>query len=641
MHNKTLIIKEISRYPKQGDEDHLIFQPGVNVIVGAPNTGKTKWFQMLDYLFGQQKNPEEVFGDDLSEKYESVQMILMLAGEEITVQRKWKDSGIRSKVFVNDEPYSLKDYWNYLMEKLEIPLLHYPQGNPYGSRAWAELNWRSLFRHIYRRQKFWTDFADKQPESEQHACLVQFLGIAKNLFSDQFQELVLKEKQIMQLQAAKDQFVSMLQEVSKEIIDHEELGVALTPQSIEVTLNSIAADIKTVEDRRNIVVSELLSTVSETESEKETQANKNSLERFGEKLAELNVNRENLQLSLRKTESRLQEMSTYRTLISDELSRMQRTSAAGSVLADLKITHCPACDREILRQEFTNECYLCHRATNNEQQMGDAANKRLEFELEQLGGELKETDELIVHLNKDVVRLKRELEENQHSIIRVEQSLKPARSAIMAILPPELTTTDVETGRLQEKYLQIKRIETTLQRREKISDQINEIQKTLASLEAAISEHNRQIDFERVGDLLADGMNTYLNQIKKANPKSWTQEEVHFRVDERKLTVKIGGRDWTTKLGGTLTLYFLIAYHYALMNAVTYPECNYPGLLLLDFPAELEDSSSVADKENFVIEPFIILKSKEDMNFTQVIAGGSSFENLEGANRIEFHKIWK
>jgi hypothetical protein len=124
-------------------------------------------------------------------------------------------------------------------------------------------------------------------------------------------------------------------------------------------------------------------------------------------------------------------------------------------------------------------------------------------------------------------------------------------------------------------------------------------------LEAAISEHNRQIDFERAGDPLSNGMNTYLNAIKKTNPKSWTQVEVLFRLDDRRFSVRVRDSNWTSKLGGTLTSYFPIAYHYALMNLTKQPECNYLGFLLLDFPAELEDASSIADKENFFIEPSV------------------------------------
>src|SRR5687767_8750310 len=64
------------------------------------------------------------------------------------------------------------------------------------------------------------------------------------------------------------------------------------------------------------------------------------------------------------------------------------------------------------------------------------------------------------------------------------------------------------------------------------------------------------------------------------------------------------------------------------------PKCHYPGLLILDFPPELEDGSSVRDKENFILEPFVELLAQPEFENAQVIAAGSSFENLNGANRI-------
>ena len=95
-----------------------------------------------------------------------------------------------SKVLLNEQAVSLKDYREVLMSRLEIPIVHYPQGNPLGPRAWPELGWRSLFRAIIRQQRFWGTFADQQPESEQHACLMQFLGVAASLFSAEFDTLV-------------------------------------------------------------------------------------------------------------------------------------------------------------------------------------------------------------------------------------------------------------------------------------------------------------------------------------------------------------------------------------------------------------------------------------------------------------------
>src|SRR6266850_1320835 len=194
MESQQLLIKQISRSPEIGVEDRLIFEPGVNVIVGPPNTGKSKWLRMLDYLFGNDGKPEEIFGEDLANKYQSVRMEIGVAGEDWTVERQWREIGLRTKINLNGEVMDIKQASDVLMEKLNIPLVHYPQGSPYGPRTWPELSWRSLLRHMYRRQPLWSDLADSQPDSEQHACLMQFLGIAQYLFSKEFSELIAKEK---------------------------------------------------------------------------------------------------------------------------------------------------------------------------------------------------------------------------------------------------------------------------------------------------------------------------------------------------------------------------------------------------------------------------------------------------------------
>jgi hypothetical protein len=641
MNSKTLLIRELSRSPHQGREDKLTLEPGVNVIVGPHNSGKSKWFRMLDYLLGNENKPEEVFGEDLVEKYNSTRGVFEIGGEELVVERRWNEPGVRTKAFINGESTAIRELWGLLMERLEIPTINYPQGDPYSPRAWPELNWRSLFRHVYRRQAFWGDFADQQPASEQHACLLQFLGIATDLFSEKYRNLVSHEKKIRDLQIAKDQFVAMLQEVSKEIIDEQELGIALTPQSIETAVQRIQSEIDARRSQREITISSMLDSVTKDRTGEGTQINRDKVERLGEDLASLYVEQETIISSIEKTEARLEEIKNYRGLIAEERSRMERALHSGYALAELKITHCPSCDREIQATEDDSRCRLCRRPFSEETESGNSSAHRLDFELEQLSGELEETDDLLERLVKDVKRLSDDRAQVSNRISRIKELLEPTRTALSVILPPDIGISDVEIGRLLERLQQLERIKTTLDRREKIADQINEIQQLVNALELEIAEQSKKVDFERAGDLLSDGMNTYLNMIKSINPRSWTQEEVSFRLGKNDFSVKVRTGNWKTKLGGTLTLYFLIAYHYALISLTPLPDCNYPGLVLLDFPAELEDASSVADKENFVIEPFVSLLARPDMAFTQLLAAGSSFENLEGAHRIEFRKIWK
>jgi hypothetical protein len=178
-----------------------------------------------------------------------------------------------------------------------------------------------------------------------------------------------------------------------------------------------------------------------------------------------------------------------------------------------------------------------------------------------------------------------------------------------------------------------------LNKRESIAGDIERIQGQVSDLEKELANQFKNVSFERAGDVLTDGMNTYLNVIQEIKPGSWPQLEVDFIIRDRTFAVRIGKANWQAKLGGTLTLFFLIAYHYALMTLAGNRGYHFPGLAILDFPAEL-NGASVSDSENFVLEPFVRMLGKSDQPIRQVIAAGSSFAGLKGANRIQLKKMW-
>jgi hypothetical protein len=125
------------------------------------------------------------------------------------------------------------------------------------------------------------------------------------------------------------------------------------------------------------------------------------------------------------------------------------------------------------------------------------------------------------------------------------------------------------------------------------------------------------------------------------NPHSCLGQSVAVRIGERFLRFRVGDTSWKTKLGATQRLYFLFAYHYALLSLCRFTDTRYPGLAIIDFPANLEDRQAIADKENFILEPFVELLNGEDLAGCQVIAAGRSFEGLDGVTAIEFTEVWK
>ena len=212
---------------------------------------------MLDYLLGDKADAEEEF-DELYGKYDSVQAKIEIADEQFTIERRWKEPGFKTKVLVNGEARTVDDYREWLMNTTRDPDRSLSEGKPLRCRELVGIGVRSLCRHVYRQQRFWSDLADQQPPVEQHASILQLLGLAQHLFTVQYGELVTKEKKILSLQVEKDQFVSMLQAVSKEIVDEEELGVALTPQSIDAAQRRIEEKIAQLQAKRNEALDDLL-----------------------------------------------------------------------------------------------------------------------------------------------------------------------------------------------------------------------------------------------------------------------------------------------------------------------------------------------------------------------------------------------
>jgi len=616
---RSLIISEVSRLPQQDNSDHLLFKPGINVIAGPPNSGKTQWLRIMDYLLGDD-DQEEKLAEDVIEKYDSAMMNIVVDGERFCIERFWKQPGYKTKVVLNGESLDRREFTDRLLEVLDIPILHFPQGDPYGPRSWPLLSWRSLVRHIYRQQRFWSDIADKQPESEQHACLLQFLGIAKYLFSDEYGLLINNQKKINELKLKKEQYLSMLQEISVDILGAEDIGIALTPESIEYSRNRIKSSIDDSQNKKQRLITDTL----EKEDHRTESSQRDYVQKYGEELASLNSNKQALLDERAGIIDRRNEIGHYNELALEELNRLKRAVKAADIMSPIKVTHCPVCDREI--EESGSDaymCVLCHRKLNHQPNTQAQGMNRVEFEYQQLESEVKESEELFKKLQDQQIATEKSIEIINDDIRQIENKLKPAKSSISAIVSSEITVCDMEIGRLEERLSQLNRISNSLKKREELSKEITNIQNEVDRLESTVSQQNSQV------------------VIHESKPNLWpSQRRVSVDINRRDAKFFVDNRKWSTKLGGTTTLIFLMAYHYALLSLTAKDNFNYPGLFIVDFPAELDDGTIVRDQENFILEPFGKLLSRPEMSNSQVIAAGNSFEDLSGANRIEFRKIW-
>lgn len=626
MTSKKMHILNAGRYPVQDDHDILTFKEGVNVIVGELNAGKTKWLQMIDFVLGDDGKPEDAFDKELAEKYDRVALTVVIGGEEFNIERRWKEAGAKSKIFVNDEGKTSKQFSEFILGKLEIPIIHVPSGNPYADRTWPVLSWREMFRHMYKQERFWSDFAQKQAEVVRSACILHFLNAATSLYPNEYGVLVSKKKEKDRLEAQKDVFVGVLQDVAVEVVGQPEMTVAVTPESILETRQRLTARLTEIDSAKNAIF--------------ETYDKKTSIDTPEFDIAKTNL--ESLHQELGKVENgrneivrRYSELTEYGKTLEAELTRFERVKAGASVFADLKVTHCPACDQEIKNQNHDpDRCPVCGRIHVGANDDISAGSRRIEFEKQQVSEELDELRRLIKELEQELRSFDVQISEIVHRIQEEKRSVNSARALSVRAIPPELALFDQEAGRIMSQLQQLQRLERILGTREEMNTKISALEEEIDTLDAEIKRLTPTIDYEGLGDLLSDRMNTYLNLVKADSFSRWKTGRVSIKLRKDTFNLFLDEQPWTVKAGGTAYNIIQIAYQYALLSLSKDEQYNYPGILIIDFPPHFSKAGDLRDSENYLLKPFVDLCTNKKIAGSQVIIAGRAFDNLEGANII-------
>jgi outer membrane murein-binding lipoprotein Lpp len=631
MSNKTLLLKSVCRVTATGDTDTLDLKPGVNVIVGDRDTGKSGWLETISYLLGETDPPDKGLKPEIALKFSTATIQMDIGGEEIVAERRWKEHGATHKVFANGVSMSSTEFGEYIQQKLDIPTVRYPKGSPYSGYTWPLLSWRELFRHVYREERFWGDLADKQLPKVQHACLLQFAGAADKIYPKELGEAVNEQQKLTTLQARKEQFDSVLQHAAKDLIPDPSINTAPTLDAIALGVQRLRAEIDQLLQRRQAVLDQVLASRPPDQPQLVDTT-------LADRRVELSVRRERDRGEFENVGGRLQELRSYHEAVRAELGRLKRTNTASDLLAALKVKQCPVCDRKVTPAKGPT-CYLCNHPVAGE---GDGelagAKKRIAFEVQQLEGEEVELRELLGRLEREQAAITDRVRRVDEELAEVETRLRPVRTAFAALIPPDIAAIDTQIGQTEEKTAQLLRLRQTVLHRDELSADIDKLREKVEALSGEADAEASTVPFQRLSDELSDGMNEYLNLLNAGDPTRWQHGPVRLTLAERSFKLQVGQKPWTS-VGGTSFGIVLLAYHYTLLKLSGRDGYYYPGLALIDFPMTLADGMTVADKENYLIEPFVTLFTS--CPTFQLLVCGRSFENLQGVHRITLTTVWK
>jgi DNA repair ATPase RecN len=321
--NPYLSVGRLLRRLTTGNTEVLEFYPGVNVLIGRPNTGKTKWLETLDYLLGDMgSNPFEGLGkESLTDKYDAASVELFIGDERLYVERRWREQSAKHRIFVNEAGFSAPDFQRLLLEKLHIPVVHFPKGNPMSGQTWPELSFRTLLRHMYRRQRFWGDIADLQPEADQHATLLQFLGLAERIFNDDYGKLIQLKMESEHLRARRDQYEQTLKELAGDVLTDPTLQSFITEGSVQEAEARLLGELESLRSQRMRVLGAARDQTVAPEY-------RVRVEQLGQTRAKLIVGLQELHRRQQAIAERRADIERYRADLNEEIDRMNRARDA-------------------------------------------------------------------------------------------------------------------------------------------------------------------------------------------------------------------------------------------------------------------------------------------------------------------------
>ncbi|HEX2880325.1 MAG TPA: hypothetical protein VHO25_12410, partial [Polyangiaceae bacterium] len=161
-------IAAVSRGGQSAGTEELAFDPGVNVVVGIKDTGKTTWLRILSFLLGDARTPRQALGRPIEQGFDWVSARLILeTGEELLLQRSWRKRDLASKISVGEELIEASEFSAWFARQLRIPEVTFPKGDPLVTDTWLALSWRMLFSHVLRDEDHWTEVVADQSPSEQ------------------------------------------------------------------------------------------------------------------------------------------------------------------------------------------------------------------------------------------------------------------------------------------------------------------------------------------------------------------------------------------------------------------------------------------------------------------------------------------
>ncbi|MFC3200860.1 hypothetical protein ACFOEW_03370 [Alteromonas oceani] len=539
------------------------FNPGVNIIYGDSNTGKSTIVNLIDYLLGA-KNFNLYPEIDAAARYAALDVTLN--EDRYTIKRDLFNPNALIEVYTcpfdKVEQYSCRKYLpnfqkpsgsddsgyfsDFLLDALNLPNIKLKESPSKDDSKLARLSFRDLFKYCYVDQDNLGDKRFFNPEN--WAVATKNKEVFKYIFNALDSHISEIQNQISEKTKQKNKLVDTYSTVSDFLRESEFASMV----SLDAEIENIDSDIENLNmqilelNQRQIADTEVYNTIR-------SELNKISLEKRA------------LTLLMREQETKIERFTRLKNDYLNDINKFMATLSAMNGIGEVnqQIEICPVCDNtlnvEIARERFdvANEEKISHEIN---------ALKRRARETESIAHETKRLWEL----NK--VKLA-ELELAETNAIHLQEMNTKELSS------PYLAERDMYVSKLGELQQKRKDIVSKL----KVRNQHSTLNKSINSLETKITQLQEQLaelskntpSLSNVLSDLADNLRDYLIAVKIKSPTG-------IKFNEQTFLPQVRDIDYARITSGGLRTIVGVGYLCSLMQEALNRTMNFPSFLMID-----------------------------------------------------------
>jgi len=527
---------------------------------------------MIDFCFGDSDPAERALGRDVVVNYQGIRLRLSINNQVHTIDRALTQSfGPLTRLVIDErQQFEPRSFSDWIMEELGWPLLEIPRGrHPRFATETVPLTFRTLLRHIYRRENSWYEFASREEEFHRRAVVAFHLGLAESRYSNEEFRVAEAQRKVRTVEGQ----LRELEEIGSDTVARlgEQLGLAgLNLDNIDSLDAGLREAEATVAQRRAWVLRRLRASPGfMTEPTERYKLLSAELSKQGELENQLRV----------ALDGYIEALESNRS----QLLRLDRLDDAIDVFGGMPVTLCPACQQapplERGEAEASNVCYLCRQEVS-----ADVRRRRLELEKRALDREYREVFEIVARTREEIEQVQSRQQQLVAEVHSLGGRLDQERAELVAPFLTELEELSREAGALAQQRATLEGLGALTGRRNQLGQELDHAFQELEEAENALrlADAARRRGADRCA-ALADRMNEFLSGL---GPEVWNFGRI--TIAEEDFTFFVGTRPWDDVLGGESRVMLFLAYQYALLciGRDGSPWGYSPGLAILDNPLQ-------------------------------------------------------